>query len=214
LLSLVTLKGMSNRRGGGYAKRTDPYGDVTSFTRARPCASIWTASFHSFAAFDEQSQIAQRDAPITDEELHAYADGVLPNDWVLAVEEYLAVHLEAVSLVAAWREQAQAICERWGAMADESIPKYLRLDNIGARASGINRRIAAAAAVAFVVAVGVGWVGHDVPGFGRDTDIACSLADTAIEAHSLYVAESAIRSRCASMKPITCFGFRAASARH
>jgi anti-sigma factor RsiW len=47
--------------------------------------------------------MTHREPPITDEELHAYVDGVLPAARIGAVEEYLAAHPDTASRVAAWR---------------------------------------------------------------------------------------------------------------
>ncbi len=131
----------------------------------------------------------KRDTPATEDELHAYVDGALPYDRACEVEEYLAAHTDAASRVAAWREQATLIRERWGATADEPVPGRLKIENLTLRRSGIVRKVAAAAAIAFVVGAGTGWIGRDLSDFGRNTDIARALADAAIEAHRLYVAE-------------------------
>lgn len=129
------------------------------------------------------------DAPITDEELHAYVDGLLPADRVSAVEEFLAAHPEAASRVAAWRMQVAKIRERWNSVADEPVPARMCVETIMARKSGAWRKIAAAAVIAFAVGAGAGWAARDLSPLGRNTDAARALAMAAIEAHRLYVAE-------------------------
>ena len=49
------------------------------------------------------------EAPVTEDELHAYVDGELPADRQAAVESWLAAHPEDAARVSAWRAQADAI---------------------------------------------------------------------------------------------------------
>ena len=127
--------------------------------------------------------------PITDEELHAYVDGQLPEDRVCEVEEYVAAHPEAASRVASWRAQAAMIREKWGKVVDEPLPERLRPGGIGRRPRGLGRKIAVAAALAFAFGAAAGWFGRDFLLGGRDGEIARALADAAIEAHRIYVVE-------------------------
>ena len=50
-----------------------------------------------------------RDLPVTADELHAYVDGVLPQDRRAAVEAWIATHPEDAARVAEWQAQATAI---------------------------------------------------------------------------------------------------------
>lgn len=127
--------------------------------------------------------------PITEDELHAYVDGVLPRDRVAEVEKYLAANPDAASQVASWRKQIELVREKWGAIAEEPVPERLKIENVTIRKGGNFRRMAAAALVAFIAGTGAGWLGRDLSEFGKNTDIARALADAAIEAHRLYVAE-------------------------
>jgi anti-sigma factor RsiW len=130
------------------------------------------------------------DAPITEDELHAYADGVLPADRVAAIEAHLAARPAEAARVAEWRAQAAAIRARWGGVADEPVPERLRLDNILLRASDARRKIAIAAVVALLVGAAAGWFARDYAGGNSDNrEIARVLADAAIEAHRLYINE-------------------------
>ncbi|HLL28015.1 MAG TPA: anti-sigma factor [Xanthobacteraceae bacterium] len=133
--------------------------------------------------------MTHREPSITDEELHAYIDGMLPADRLGAVEAYVAAHPEVASRVAAWRAQAAMIRERWGKVAEEKIPERLLPDRIAMRAKGFGRKIAAAATIAFVLGTASGWFGRDYMFGGRDGEIARALADAAIEAHRIYVVE-------------------------
>jgi anti-sigma factor RsiW len=130
------------------------------------------------------------DAPITEDELHAYADGFLPADRVAAVEAHLAAHPAEAARVADWRGQASAIRARWGGVGDEPVPERLRLENILLRASGSRRKIAIAASIALIVGALLGWFARDYLGSnGNNREIARVLADAAIEAHRLYINE-------------------------
>jgi anti-sigma factor RsiW len=130
-----------------------------------------------------------RDAPVTEDELHAYVDGALPPDRVAAVEAMLAADPEARARVAAWRAQVDMIRDRFGPVADEPVPERLQLDNIARRSSGLKRKLAAAAAIASLLGAAVGWLAHEYFGLGQNAQLARALADAAIEAHRLYVNE-------------------------
>lgn len=129
------------------------------------------------------------DAPISEDELHAYADGVLPADRIAAVEAWLAVNPAEAARVAEWRAQASAIRARWGAVASEPVPERLHLENILLRASGLRRKIAIAATIALIVGAAAGWFARDYAGSADNREIARVLADAAIEAHRLYINE-------------------------
>jgi anti-sigma factor RsiW len=126
--------------------------------------------------------------PVTEDELHAFADDALPADRREAVEEWLAHHAEDAAQVSAWRAQADAIRARYGGVANEPIPPSLKLDRLartGRRASiGIT---AAAATLAFLLGGAVGWVVRDATTSapGR-TD---AFTSEALSAHRLYIAE-------------------------
>ena len=55
-----------------------------------------------------------RDFPVTEDELHAFVDGELPDDRKLAVSTGLAANPDQAALVAAWRAQADSIRARYG----------------------------------------------------------------------------------------------------
>jgi anti-sigma factor RsiW len=129
----------------------------------------------------------RRDAGVSEEELHAYVDGQLPEDRVAAVQAYLAAHPDAASRVAAWRWQATKIRERFDPVLDEPVPERLRVETVLSQKRAGWPRIAAVAAIAFVLGAGIGWFGRDRSELGRNTDAARALADAAILAHRIYV---------------------------
>ena len=64
-----------------------------------------------------------RDSPVTEEELHAFVDGELPDDRKEAVSAWLASHDDQAALVGAWRAQADSIRARYGAVVNEPVPE-------------------------------------------------------------------------------------------
>src|SRR6476469_6517811 len=94
-----------------------------------------------------------RNLPVTEEELHAYVDGELPDDRRKAVESWLASHPDDMAHVGAWRAQADSIRARYGAVAAAPVPGRLALDRLLAREHGWRswRGIAAAAVIALML---------------------------------------------------------------
>jgi anti-sigma factor RsiW len=135
--------------------------------------------------------MTDRDRPVTEDELHAYVDGELPDDRKGSVAAWLAAHPEDASLVAAWQAQAESIRARYGAVADEPVPARLQLEQI-MKNNGAGRRswiafASAAAVAAFMLGSGAGWIARGASastpaGFDKIT------AD-ALEAYRLYTVE-------------------------
>ena len=154
--------------------------------------------------------MTERDAPVTEDELHAYVDGALPADRIAAVEARLASDPEAASRVAAWRAQTTSIRAKWERIIDEPVPDRLRLERIALRASGTWRKIAAAAAVAFVIGVAAGWYARRFPA-STATSRSRAPSPTPPSRRTVSIStRSAIRSRCGPTRRISCRGFRAA----
>jgi len=131
-----------------------------------------------------------RDQPVTEDELHAYVDGELPEDRRDAVETWLAAHPDDTARVGAWRAEADAIRNRYGATAREPIPARFDLERL-ARNTLPWKSIAAAAAIAFLLGGSLGWFGHDVIGSGAENERSAFQAFTAeaVDAYNLYVVE-------------------------
>jgi anti-sigma factor RsiW len=132
-----------------------------------------------------------RDSLVTEDELHAYVDGEVPDDRKAAVEAWLASHPEHAAQVADWRAQAEAIRARYGAVVSEPVPARLRLDQIMRqdRASGRSwiAVAAIAATVAFLVGGGAGWVAR---GAAIETSTSFqAFTEDALDAYKLYVVE-------------------------
>lgn len=139
--------------------------------------------------------MTEHDKPVTEDELHAYVDGLLPEDRKEAVATWLAANPDAAALVAAWRAQADAIRARYGAVAQEPVPERLQLDRIiagdivvGHRGSRPFRMMAAAAVlVAFVAGGAVGWAARGAP--DQATSGFDQMTAQALDAYKLYVVE-------------------------
>jgi anti-sigma factor RsiW len=63
---------------------------------------------------------------VTEADLHAYVDGVLPAARVVDVEAYLADHSEDAARVAAYREQIVALHREFDPVLDEPAPALVR----------------------------------------------------------------------------------------
>lgn len=138
--------------------------------------------------------MTEHDRPVTEDELHAYVDGELPDDRRAAMLAWLASHPDDEAIVTAWRTQADSIRARYGAVAHEPVPERLQLDRIiagdvAARPGG--RRFmgmaAAAALVAFIAGGGAGWMAHGATA-SKPSGFEAITAD-ALEAYRLYVVE-------------------------
>src|SRR5437868_2595585 len=128
-----------------------------------------------------------RDSPVTTDELHAYADGLLPADRLAAIEEWLATHADDAAQVAEWRAQGDAIRARYAAVASEPAPGRFDVDKL-LRTGRRRWRVAAAAAVlAALIGGTAGWMAHGVSA-ATPTPFEAFAAD-ALTAHRLYSAE-------------------------
>jgi anti-sigma factor RsiW len=127
-----------------------------------------------------------RDSPVTADELHAYVDGMLPDDRTHAVEGWLAVHADDAARVAEWRAQADAVRARYGAIADEPLPARLELAAL-ARPRLSWRALAAAGFVAAALGGAAGWLAHGAAATTPTTPEI--MTSQALSAHRLYVAE-------------------------
>lgn len=113
--------------------------------------------------------------PVTNSELHAYVDGLLPEARRAEVEAYLSAHPEDAQLVAAWREQNHALRAQFDPVLTEPVPARLRN-----RRRMLPLRRFAAFAACFVFGGISGWLLHQYK-----TD---KSADTVAFAHRAAIA--------------------------
>ena len=129
-----------------------------------------------------------RDRTVIADELHAYVDGELANERREVVESWLATHPEDATQVAAWREQAELIRARYGAIGHEPPPSQLQLARLaGRRRRGIAAFAVAALLAAFVFGGVAGWIARGATAASQ-SDLDLFTAD-ALEAYRLYVVE-------------------------
>jgi anti-sigma factor RsiW len=128
-----------------------------------------------------------RNRPVTQDELHAYVDGELPEDRHATVDAWLARHPEDASMVAAWRLQAEMLHARYGAVADEAVPRRLALDRLARSERKWVSYAAAAVLLAFLAGGAAGWFGRGALDGPRRS--AQTLTADAIDAHRLYAVE-------------------------
>ncbi|MGA8614788.1 MAG: anti-sigma factor [Xanthobacteraceae bacterium] len=135
--------------------------------------------------------MTDQDRNVTEDELHAYVDDELPAERQGIVEAWIAAHPDDAARVAAWRSQAELIRARYGAVANEKLPRQLNLARLARLARRKRRDIAAMAAAAviaaFIAGGAAGW-------FARGAEAASSsdqrrFTADALEAYRLYVVE-------------------------
>jgi len=132
-------------------------------------------------------------SPVTEDELHAYVDGELPNDRREAVEAFLAAQPDAAAQVAAWRVQADSVRARYSNIVNEPVPARLSLDRIIRTRRSWTTIAAAATVAAFVIGGTAGWLARDVSSAAAAGGGALSemevFANEAMSAHRLYIGE-------------------------
>lgn len=130
-----------------------------------------------------------RPAPITEDELHAYVDGLLPAGRAAEIEGWLALHPDKAAEVAHWQRQNEAMTALFPPVAPELIPDRLKPRELALRPRGITlnwTQLAAAAVVVLAIGTGAGWA---IRAFDREPE-STSLIASAVTAHALYVREN------------------------
>jgi len=129
----------------------------------------------------------EREIPVTEDELHAYVDGELPAERLTSVESWLAAHQDDAERVHAWRAMGEEMHRRYDAVMDEPIPRRMDPERLVWKSRGRLWSAAAAAALAFVVGSGAGWMARNA--FATGLDPVEVLRGEAITAHKLYTGE-------------------------
>ena len=128
---------------------------------------------------------------ISEAQLHALADGVLPEEQRAAIDAHLRAHPDDAARVDAWREQNRQLRALFDPVLDDAVPPPLRQAAAPPAANGPWRRHAmqAAAALVLVAAGGAGgWLLRGADG-GAASASAVSLARSAAIAHAVYTPE-------------------------
>lgn len=126
-------------------------------------------------------------APIREDELHAYVDGQLDPARRAAVEAWLAGHPDAAAEVATWRAQNAALHAAFDPVLREPVP--MRLLARRRTFPPVWLRHAAAAVLYVAVGAGAGWWLHDEMVEKPLPPAVASFAERAAVAHSVYVPE-------------------------
>ena len=123
--------------------------------------------------------------PVTEAELHAYVDGLLPEARRAEVEAYLMAHAEDAQRVRAWREQGQALHALFDPVLGEAVPARVRRPALPRRIRPVLRY--AAVAAWFALGGVAGWYLH---GYSSVTAVdAMAFARQAAIAHVVYSPE-------------------------
>jgi anti-sigma factor RsiW len=133
--------------------------------------------------------------PITEEELHAYVDDVLPPERRADVEEHLARHQGDAERVATYQAQKQALKALFQPVLDEPVPDHLLaltaqpikppMPRGGWRGGGFWQQLAAGVLVAALGGAG-GWLAHGHYQSGERMARALPLPHQAAVAHVVY----------------------------
>jgi anti-sigma factor RsiW len=136
----------------------------------------------------QESQVTGAEGLITEEELHAFVDGLLDPERRVAVERHLREYHDVAQRVAVDRDQREKLKAAFAARAAEPIPPSLDLAKlVGARR--VRRRaawrIAAAMLLAFWSGGAGGWLLHAGLA-GRSASGIDALAREAVASHLVY----------------------------
>lgn len=122
--------------------------------------------------------------PITEADLHAYVDGILPAERAAEIEAYLAEHPEDSARVASYCEQTASLHRVFDPMLDEPLPQRLEVP----RPLWVRPALRYAAVVAWLALGGVaGWHLHEYRAAGQFE--ATTWARRAAVAHVTYSPE-------------------------
>src|SRR5215218_4575104 len=124
---------------------------------------------------------------VTEEELHAFVDGELPEHRRAAVEAWLTTHPEDATRVGAWRVQADALRARFGTVSGEQVPRRLRIERLLQARRSWRALAAAAILLAFLGGGVAGWLARGATALApNDLEV---LTSEAMNAHKLYTIE-------------------------
>ena len=126
---------------------------------------------------------------ISEDELHAYVDGLLAPDRAAQVEAWLAAHPDRAAEIAHWQRQNEALTALFPPVAAELVPDRLQPRRLAHRPRGVTlnwMQLASAAIVVLAVGAGAGWA---LRVSDRQPESAALIA-SAVTAHALYVKEN------------------------
>ena len=124
--------------------------------------------------------------PISEDDLHAYADGRLDASRLTKLETWLAAHPEHRADVEEWRAQSAALHRAFDRVLDDALPARLMPPANAPRWIDL-RKLAAVAWIALGVVIGFALRDQTLP--ARDKAAAASLPRQAAIAHAVFVPE-------------------------
>jgi anti-sigma factor RsiW len=124
--------------------------------------------------------------PVTETDLHAYVDGLLPPGRCDAVDAHLAAHPDELQRVREWRGQNRALHELFDPVLEEPVPARLRKAIEPRPRRQILRY--AAGVLLFVFGGATGWLVHEYSG-APAADRMTAFAHQAAIAHVVYSPE-------------------------
>ena len=128
---------------------------------------------------------------ISEAQLHALADGVLPEEQRAAIDAHLRAHPDDAARVDAWREQNRQLRALFDPVLDEAVPPALLQATAAANGAWQRPAMQAAAAVVLVLVGGMGgWLLRGDAGDSLTASASpISLARSAAIAHAVYTPE-------------------------
>jgi anti-sigma factor RsiW len=127
-----------------------------------------------------------KNIPVTEDELHAYVDGELPEERLAAVQAWLQSRPADAERVGAWCAMSDMLHTKYDRVADEPVPHRLDLDRLDRRPRRWAYAAIAATLTAFILGGGAGYALRGVS--ATSTGLA-NLTGDALEAHKLYVVD-------------------------
>jgi anti-sigma factor RsiW len=128
-----------------------------------------------------------RDQIVSEDELSAYVDGELPAERLGAVEAWLMSHPDDAARATTWRQQAELIRARYGAVINEKPPQRLNVDRLTRRRFGALAAAIAATLAALLVGGVAGWTARGAV-TANPSNLALFTTD-ALDAYRLYTVE-------------------------
>ena len=125
-------------------------------------------------------------APISEDDLHAYADGRLDAARLTQVESWLAAHPERRAQIEAWRFQSAALHRTYDQVLGEPLPARLLPPANAPRWFDL-RKLAAVAWIALGVVIGFALRDRTLP--ATEKSAVASLPRQAAIAHAVFVPE-------------------------
>lgn len=130
---------------------------------------------------------------ISEAQLHALADGVLPEEERAAIDAHLRAHPDDAARVDAWRAQNRQLRALFDPVLEQAVPPSLLQAAAPPAANGAWQRPAMRAAAAIMLVLAGGMGGWLLRGDGGDmrtaSASAMSLARNAAIAHAVYTPE-------------------------